>query len=351
MENLIPILTEIRHLQGRILGIMDAIGLDLRQEAQLESLSIDILKNAEIEGEILPDDQVRSSLARKLGIHISNAVASSRDVDGIVEVTLDALQQNDELLNFERLYSWQAALFPSGHSGMLKIKTGAWREDTTGPMQVVSGPMGMDRVHFQAPNSDVVPNEMMRFVKWFNEDQEMNLILKSAIAHLWFITIHPFEDGNGRIARALSDLLLAKADSTKQRYYSMSAQIVIDRKAYYAILEETQKGNLEIDEWMHWYLGCLKKALLQSREIVNGVLQRHKFWLDHQGTKLNERQRKIITLLLHDFKGKLHTAKWAKIAKCSTDTALRDIQDLVKKNILTKEDSGGRSTHYRHILE
>lgn len=325
---------------------MEALGFDLRNEALLEALSQDVIKSSEIEGEILDKEQVRSSLARRLGMDISGLVDSDRDVDGVVEMMLDATQNYDQNLTKERLFGWHSSLFPAGWSGLYKIEVGKWRDDSKGPMQVVSGAMGKEKVHFQAPAAKIVNREMQNFLKWLNKKTKEDLVLMSGIAHLWFITIHPFEDGNGRIARAISDMLLSKSENSKQRFYSMSAQIRVERKGYYALLEKTQKGSLDITEWLTWFLNCLRSALKSSEEILGKVLFKHKFWNQHRDKGLNERQIKILNKMLDGFRGKLTSSKWAKINKCSKDTAIRDIQDLINKNILMKEAAGGRSTNY-----
>ncbi|MGB1205529.1 MAG: Fic family protein [Chitinophagales bacterium] len=350
-EQLVTLLADVRNMQGKLTGKMTHVGFDLRNRAYLETLSQDIVKSSEIEGESLPLKQVRSSIAVRLGINLEEQNLNTRNVDGVVEMMLDATQNCDGELNKERLFAWQAALFPTGKSGMYEVITGNWRDDSTGPMQVVSGALGKQKVHFQAPQAEIVAQEMQFFLEWFNTKQGQDPILKAAIAHLWFLTIHPFEDGNGRIARAITDMILTKAEDKSQRFYSMSAQIEQERKAYYLILERTQKGNLDITKWLIWFLECLKNAVLFAETIVEKVLFKHKFWVFHSEKSLNKRQIKIINLLLDNFKGKLKTSKWAKINRCSQDTALRDIQDLIKKNILKKETAGGRSTNYELVQE
>ena len=345
-EHIVNLLSEARHLQGRLIGKMELLGFDLRNEALLDTLTLDVLKSSEIEGAILNPDQVRSSIARRLGMEIAGSVDSDRNVDGVVEMLLDATQNCFIPLTAGRLFNWHAALFPTGRSGMYKITVADGRKDTTGPMQVVSGAMGKEKVHFQAPDSELVENEMFLFLDWFNNYDKIDLVIKAAIAHLWFVTIHPFEDGNGRITRALSDMILARADKSNQRFYSMSAQIRNERKGYYDILEKTQKGNLDITEWITWFLQCLINALRSTDSILRQVLFKADFWNKHSKTIINERQRKLINKLLDEFDGKLTSSKWAKIAKCSKDTAIRDINDLINKNILRKEAAGGRSTHY-----
>jgi len=349
IENIVNLLSEARNLQGRLIGKMESLGFDLRTEALLDTLTLDVLKSSEIEGEVLNADQVRSSIARKLGMEIAGSVDSDRDVDGVVEMMIDATQNCFNPLTADRLFDWHAALFPAGRSGMYKITVADWRKDTTGPMQVVSGALGKEKVHFEAPDSGLVDKEMFLFLDWFNNYDEIDLVIKAAIAHLWFVTIHPFEDGNGRITRALSDMILARADKSNQRFYSMSAQIRKERKAYYKKLEKTQKGNLDITEWIKWFLQCLINALKSTDSILKQVLFKADFWNKHSKTIINERQRKLINKLLDGFDGKLTSSKWAKIAKCSKDTAIRDINDLINKNILRKEAAGGRSTNYELV--
>ncbi|MEX0810793.1 MAG: Fic family protein [Chitinophagales bacterium] len=345
-ENIVNLLSEARNLQGRLIGKMESLGFDLRSEALLDTLTLDVLKSSEIEGEYLNPDQVRSSIARRLGMEIAGSVDSDRNVDGVVEMMLDATQNCFEPITSDRLFDWHAALFPTGRSGMYKITVADWRKDTTGPMQVVSGALGKEKIHFQAPDSQLVKHEMLIFLDWFNNYNKIDLVIKAAIAHLWFVTIHPFEDGNGRITRALTDMLLAQADKTNQRFYSMSAQIRQERKGYYEILEKTQKGNLDITEWIKWFLQCLINALKSTDSTLTGVLFKADFWKRHSKTIINERQKKLLDKLLDGFDGKLTSSKWAKIAKCSKDTAIRDINDLIGKNILQKEPAGGRSTNY-----
>jgi Fic family protein len=342
-------LSNVRHLQGKLVGQMETIGFKLRNEAVLETLTLEVIKTSEIEGQILDLSQVRSSIARRLGIEVSGLVPSDRNVDGVVEMMLDATQNYKKALTTDRLFGWHSTLFPAGRSGMYKIIVGNWRDDSTGPMQVVSGALGKEKVHFEAPPAKEIRNEMKSFLSWFNKVTDQDLILKSAIAHLWFITIHPFEDGNGRIARALSEMLLTRSDDTPQRFYSMSSQIGAERKNYYNILEKTQKGTLDITEWLVWYLKCLEDALKSSDIILSKVLYKHRFWIKYSSETLNSRQILLINKLLDNLIGQLTTSKWAKIAKCSQDTALRDIQDLLNKKILQKNTSGGRSTNYKLV--
>ena len=343
-------LGEVRHLQGKLLGKMESLGFELQNEALLNTLTMDVLKSTEIEGEFLNPGQVRSSLARRLGLEIAGTGPSDRNVDGMVDMMLDATQNNSQILDEERLFGWHSALFPSGRSGLYKIQVGTWREDATGPMQVVSGAIGREKVHYQAPDSEKVPFEMERFIEWFNSDSKIDEVIKSAVAHLWFVTIHPFDDGNGRVTRALTDMLLARADKSKQRFYSMSAQIRLERKSYYDILEKTQKGDLNITDWLLWFLDCLLKALKSTETVLVRVLTKADFWQKQKDTDLNVRQKLMLNKLLDGFEGKLTSSKWAKITKTSTDTALRDNQDLQNKNILKKDEAGGRSTNYELIF-
>lgn len=346
-EQITPLVTEVRTRQSRLLGRMDSLGFHLQTEASLQTLTLDVLKSSEIEGEQLDADQVRSSIARRLGIDVAGLIPSDRNVDGIVEMMLDATQQFQQSLSANRLFGWHTALFPTGRSGMHPIKVGAWRDHTTDdPMQVVSGASGRETVHFRAPDADRLEQEMKQFLIWFNHDSTNDPVLKAALAHLWFVTIHPFDDGNGRIARAIADLQLARADGSSQRFYSMSAQIRKERKEYYHILETTQKGSLDITSWLRWFLECLNRSILATDETLSVVLHKARFWEKYNATQLNERQRIMLNKLLDGFEGKLNSSKWAKITKTSTDTALRDILDLLQKKILVKEVGGGRSTSY-----
>jgi Fic family protein len=339
-------LVEVRHRQGLLIGQMKGLGFQLRAEAVLNTLTEDVLKSSEIEGETLDRDQVRSSIARRLGLDVGGLVPSDRNVEGVVEMMLDATQRYAEPLTGRRLFAWHAALFPTGHSGISKIRVGAWRDDAKGPMQVVSGPIGKEHVHYEAPASDRVRDEMRKFVDWFEKDHSTDLVLKAGVAHLWFVTIHPFDDGNGRIARAIADMVLARSEDTSQRFYSMSAQIGQERKAYYEILEVTQKGDLDITRWLEWFLDCLGRAFERSETILGAVLDKTRFWERFTKVEFNERQRNVINRLLNGFEGKLTSSKWAKLAKCSHDTALRDIEDLIRKKVLVKDAAGGRSTSY-----
>lgn len=342
-ELVLPELSAVRHKQGRLKGYMEVLGFVLRKETTLQTLTLDVLKSTEIEGEFLNSDQVRSSIARRLGMDIAGLVPADRHVDGVVEMMLDATQHFQKPLSKERLCAWHASLFPTGRSGLY---VGDWRDNEKGPMQVVSGAMGKEKVHYEAPDSNRLEKEMKLFLKWLNKKDGLDAVIKSAIAHFWFVSIHPFDDGNGRIARAIADMYLTKADGDEQRFYSMSAQIRVDRKGYYNILEKTQSGSLDITNWLLWYLQCLDKALNVSEKVLKSVLNKTRFWDEQRETPINERQRLIINKLFDGFDGKLNTSKWAKLNKCSADTALRDIHDLITKNILVKEAAGGRSTSY-----
>jgi Fic family protein len=339
-------LIEVRHRQGRLIGRMEGLGFQLRKEAVLDTLTEDVLKSSEIEGEKLDRDQVRSSIARRLGIDIGGLTPADRNVEGVVEMMLDATQHYDQPLTTQRLFDWHAALFPTGRSGMSRINVGAWRDDKRGPMQVVSGPIGKERVHYEAPAAARLRGEMKKFLDWFEKERSTDLVLKAGVAHLWFVTIHPFDDGNGRIARAIADMALARSERSSQRFYSMSAQIQQDRKSYYEILEATQKGELDIARWLEWFLVCLELAFDRSETILAAVFTKVRFWDRFAATELNDRQRSMINRLLNGFDGKVTSSKWAKLEKCSQDTALRDIEDLIGKRILTKDPSGGRSTSY-----
>lgn len=342
--------TQVRYHQGRLLGRMESLGFPLRQEAVLASLTQEVARSSEIEGELLNLQSVRSSLARHLGIVIAGLTPSDRHVDGIVEMMLDAVGRFREPLTARRLFGWHAALFPTGRSGMAKITTGAWRNDRSGAMQVVSGPIGKRRVHFEAPAAKRLRVEMRRFLDWFNHQPPAGLLTGAALAHLWFVTIHPFDDGNGRIARAITDLLLARSEGTDKRFYSMSAQIMIERDAYYEVLESTQKGSMDVTPWLQWFLSCLDRAFGHSESMLASVLQRARFWEFHSSQALNYRQRLVLARLLDGFEGKLTSSMWAKLAKCSQDTALRDIEQLVQWHILQRDPAGGRSTSYSLIL-
>jgi len=345
-ERLTEPLASIRHRQGRLIGRMESLGFSLRQEAVLRTLTADVLKTSEIEGEKLEAEQVRSSIARRLGMDIGALKPTDRNIEGVVEMMLDAVGKHAEPLTVERLYSWHAALFPTGRSGMRKIKTGAWRDDSAGPIQVVSGPVGKERVHFVAPAASRLEGEMTTFIEWFNRPADIDGVLKAALSHLWFVTIHPFDDGNGRIARAIADMALSRSENNSQRFYSMSTQIQQEREAYYNILARTQQGELEVTPWMDWFLGCLGRAIDGAETILGAVLVKARFWAGIRGRPLNERQTLVINRLLDGFEGKLTTSKYAKLTKSSQDTALRDIMLLVERGILVRGPQGGRSTSY-----
>ena len=339
-------LAAVRHRQGRLIGRMEGLGFPLRSEAILQTLTEDVLKSSEIEGEFLDREQVRSSIARRLGIDIGGLMPADRKVEGVVEMMLDATQNYQEPLTDERLFGWHASLFPTGRSGMHRITVGVWRHEKSGPMQVISGPVGRERIHYEAPGAGRVAEDMKAFLCWFNGEAAIDPVLKAGVAHLWFVTIHPFDDGNGRIARAIADMQLARSEQSPQRFYSMSAQIRQERKAYYEILEATQKGDLDITAWLTWFLACLSRAFDGAESILADVLRKARFWERHAGDPLNDRQRDMLNRLLDGFQGKLTSSKWAAIEKCSPDTALRDITDLLQRRILVKDEGGGRSTGY-----
>lgn len=346
-EHIATLLGVVRNRQGRLMGRMEAIGFPLRSEALLQTLTLDVLKSSEIEGDLLDPKQVRSSIARRLGMDAGGIVASDRHVDGVVEMMLDATQNFDKPLTKDRLLGWHACLFPTGHSGMRKIVVGTWRDNSHGPMQVVSGASGHERVHFEAPDAARLDLEMKNFLDWFNSDTEIDPVLKAGIAHLWFVTIHPFEDGNGRIARAITDMQLARADGSAQRFYSMSVQIRKERNAYYEVLEKIQKNtHMDITAWLEWFLACLDRALSLTESTLAEVFRKARFWELHPSESFNERQRMIINKLFDGLEGVLTSSKWGRLAKCSQDTALRDILELVEKGILVKNSAGGRSTGY-----
>ncbi len=344
-------LASVRHRQGRLIGHMEALGFGLRQEAVLQTLTEDVLKSSEIEGEKLDAGQVRSSLARRLGMDIGALKPADRRVEGVVEMMLDATRHYDKPLTVDRLFAWHASLFPMGYSGMTKIRPGVWRDDSTGPMQVVSGPIGKEYVHYEAPKAARVAGEMRAFLEWFEAGPEMDLVLKSAEAHLWFVTIHPFDDGNGRIARAIADMALARSERSPQRFYSMSAQIRQERNDYYDILERTQKGTMDITPWMEWFLGCLGRAIDGAQAVLAAILAKARFWDRIKGVPLNERQCLVLNRFLDGFEGKLTNSKYAALAKCSHDTALRDMQQLLERGILVRNAEGGRSTSYSLATE
>ena len=341
-------LAAVRAKQGMLLGKMNSLGFPLQDEAVLTSMALEVIKSSEIEGEILNLNQVRSSLAKRLGFDISTSVPVSRYIEGVVEMMLDATQHYAVPMTDERLFGWHNVLFPSGISGLYKIEVGRYR---SGEMQVVSGAMGREKVHYEAPAPERVPEEMARFIAWLNENNaSLDPVLKAGIAHLWFVSIHPFDDGNGRITRAITEMLLCRADGSGKRFYSMSYQISLEKNKYYDVLEKTQKGNGDITEWLLWFLDCLDKAVESTTETLSSVLSKARFWDVHKEDRFNERQMKIVNMLFDDFFGKLTTSKWAKIAKCSSDTALNDINDLISKGVLKKNEEGGRSTNYSIIV-
>jgi Fic family protein len=341
-NNISAILGEVRFLQGKITGQMNMLGFATKEETNLTTLTLDVIKSSEIEGEKLDYDQVRSSIAQRLGID-KGGISSNRNVDGVVEMMLNATQNYQDSLTDKRLFGWHSALFPTGYSGIHQIEVGRYR---TGEMQIVAGALGKEKVHFEAVHSSKVKNEMDLFLKWFNNNASTDPVLKAAIAHFWFIIIHPFDDGNGRMARAISDLMLARADSSNERFYSMSSQILIERKEYYRILQKVQYCNGDITEWLVWFLCCLKNSLYSTERILEKILRKTEFWKIHENTIVNERQRLVLNKLFDGFEGKLKSSKWAKMTKCSSDTALRDIKDLIEKGILRQELQGGRSTNY-----
>jgi Fic family protein len=345
-EALAPALAKVHELQGHLLGRMVAVGFDLRSEANFRTMATDVLRTSEIEGEVLDPAQVRSSLARRLGMDVSGTPKVDRNVDGVVEMLLDATRNCNDKLTADRLFGWHAAVFPTGRSGMLKVLVGQWRDDSTGPMQVVSGAMGREKVHYQAPAAKLLKREMTAFLKWVNAKDSLDPLLKAGLGHFWFVTLHPFEDGNGRMARAVADMLLARADGSPQRFYSMSAQIRNERKKYYDILERSQRGTLDVTEWLAWFLACLQRSLVASEETLASVLGKHRFWQTHARTVLNPRQVNVLGKMLDGFEGNLTSGKYAKLTKTSQDTAARDLTDLVAKKVLKKGKAGRRSTHF-----
>ena len=350
-ETIAEKLAAVRHRQGRLIGQMESVGFALRDEAVLQTLTLDVLKSSEIEGEKLDEQQVRSSIARRLGIDIGGLVPVDRNVEGVVEMMLDATRNYAAPLTKERLFHWHTLLFPTAGNGISSIKAGVWRDDAKGPMQVVSGAIGRERIHFEAPTADRLEMEMTAFFEWFNADQNIDSVLKAGIAHIWFVTIHPFDDGNGRIARTLADMMLARSEQSTKRFYSMSAQIRLEREAYYDMLEDAQKGTLDITAALEWFLGCLERALAMVETLLAEVLRKAKFWRKYTGLPLNDRQRLVLNKLFDGFEGNLTSTKWAKLTKCSQDTATRDINDLVSRGILLKDAAGGRSTSYSVVEE
>jgi Fic family protein len=346
IEKLAEPLASVRYRQGGLIGQMKGLGFRLQQEAVLETLTKDVLKTSEIEGEKLDAEQVRSSVARRLGLDIGGLKPADRNVEGVVEMMIDATSHYNRPLTDERLFGWHAALFPTGRSGMTRIKTGAWRGENAGPMRVVSGAVGKEIVHFEAPKAKRLKKEMTTFLKWFEGKVAIDPVLKAGLAHLWFVTIHPFEDGNGRIARAIADMALTRSEHSSQRFYSMSAQIKLEHKKYYDILEDTQKGTMDVTDWMLWFLDCLGRAIDGAHFTLKAVIDKARFWDRIKDAPLNDRQRSVINRVLDGFEGKLTSSKYAKLTKCSQDTAYRDIQALVERRILVQNPEGGRSTSY-----
>lgn len=344
-EKILSLLADVKLAKGILFGQMISIGFDLQEKADLTIITQDIVKTSEIEGELLNPKEVRSSVARKLGITIENSIGSKRNVDGIVDMTINAIYKRNDKLTQERLFGWHNSLFPKGYSGLHKIKVAGFRDDSGGPMQVVSGPIGKEIVHYQAPSAEKLNLEMDRFLDWLNKDDRHDKIIKSAIAHLWFVTLHPFDDGNGRIARAITDMLLAQSDDNNKRFYSLSSQIQQDKNNYYNILEKTQKGNLDITDWLEWFLNCLLSAIQNSEKVLSDIFKKHKFLQKILTQNLQARQINVIKKMFEDFQGKLTTSKYAKLCKCSQDTANRDIDILVENKILLKQGDG-RNTHY-----
>jgi len=343
-------LARVAHAQGRLLGRMEGLGFDLQAEAELRTLTEDVLKSSEIEGERLDPDQVRSSIARHLGMDVAGIGRSDRDVEGVVQMMLDATREYRRPLTPERLFDWHAALFPTGRSGMHRIRVGDWRDDADGPMQVVSGPIGRRRVHYQAPPAQRIPQEMGRFLDWFRDPGETDPLIVAGVAHAWFVTIHPFDDGNGRIARAIADMALARAEQTGQRFYSMSSQLRAERNGYYDALEAAQKGDLDLTGWLEWFVLQLGNAIDGAQDALSGVIAKSRFWERHARASLGTRQIKVLNRLLEGFDGRMTTSRWARIAKCSQDTAHRDILDLVEKGAMRRDPGGGRSTSYSVVL-
>ena len=342
-------LADVSRAQGLLMGRLADVGLALRVQASLSALTEDVIKTSAIEGEQLEVQSVRSSIARRLGVDIGALAPVDRHVEGVVEMVLDATANCQAPITRERLFGWHAALFPTGYSGLGRIKVGRWRDDANGPMQVVSGPLQRQRVHFEAPPAGRLAAETRRFLAWANRASGEPPLIKAGLAHLWLVTVHPFDDGNGRIARAVGDLFLARADGSPQRFYSLSAQIQRERKAYYDILERTQKQALDVTDWLAWFLATLHRAVDQAQLSLDAVLAKTRFWQRWAATgaaPLNERQVKLLNRLLDGFEGKLTSSKWAAIARCSPDTALRDITDLLARGVLRKSDAGGRSTSY-----
>ncbi len=344
-SRLITLLSDVRNLEGRVYGLMNGLGLELQNRTSLDVMTQDVLRSCEIEGELLNPDRVRSSIARHLGVEVEGLPEPDHYTDGVVQVMLDAVRNRDEALTHERLFNWHAALFPTGRSGMYPITVASYRVGSE-PMQVVSGAMGKERVHYEAPSSELVSDMMNEFLQWVNNEEDVDPVLKAAIAHLWFVAIHPFDDGNGRLTRTITDMLLARADGMSHRFYSMSAEILRERKAYYEVLEKTTTGNVDITFWLEWFLLTLRNAILRSETTIKRVVKKSIFWQENREVAMNERQVKVVNKLWDGFEGKLTTSKWAKMTKTSQATALRDINDLIEKGILCASNEGGRSMNY-----
>lgn len=349
IEPLADLLAAVRHRQGRHLGRMESLGFDLRQQASLTAMTSDVVKSSAIEGERLDPREVRSSIARKIGLETAGLPQPGRAVEGVVEMMLDATQNNAAPLTVSRLHTWHASLFTQPQPPVQPLTVGDWRTVDSGPMQVVSGRIGREHVHFEAPHAERLDTEIAAFLNWFNMPSTVDPILTAAIAHLWFVTVHPYQDGNGRIARAIADMALARADGVRQRYYSMSTRIDVERKDYYIQLEHAQRGTLDITDWIQWFLGCLGRAIDQADLMLHAVLYKAQLWNRINRYPVNDRQRRVINLMLDDFKGHLSTSKYAKLAKCSDDTALRDIRELLQRAIIVRNPGGGRSTSYRLV--
>jgi len=345
-SQLLDALGSARLKQGRLLGGMAQLGFGLKLEAQLQALTEDVLKSSEIEGEVLDRDSVRSSIARRLGVPEAALAPADRRTEGVVEMMLDATERFDVPLTADRLFGWQASLFPTGYSGLHPVRTGAWRDDSHGPMQVVSGQIGRQRVHYEAPPAGRVPGEMARFLEWFNEKSQTDGLLRAGVAHLWFVTIHPFEDGNGRIARAIADQALAQSEGSGQRFYSMSSQIRKERSQYYDMLERTQKADLDITDWLVWFFGCFSRALDGAEEACSNVLRKADFWRTYAREPFTERQKKVLNRFIDGLDGKLTAKRWAAIGNCSVPTAQRDINDLLDRRILVRNPGGSKNTSY-----
>ena len=348
-SRLAPLLGQVHQAQGHLLGRMHDLGIDSRDQASLRVLTEDVLKTSEIEGEKLNPDSVRSSVARRLGVDIGALAPADRHIDGMVDMVLDATQHHDAPLTAERLFGWHAAMFSSGYSGLSTIRVGEWRDDSQGPMQVVSGPLHRQKVHYEAPPAHQLDAEMADFLLWFNVDRQDDPVIKAGLAHLWLVTIHPFDDGNGRIARAVGDMALSRAAASAQRYFSLSAQIQLERKAYYDHLEATQKGTMDVTDWLAWFLSCLLRSIRGAEQMLSSVLMKARYWQQWASVPMNDRQIKMLSKLLDGFDGKLTSSKWAAMGKCSQDTALRDISDLLERGVLMKSAASGRSTSYELV--